>query len=330
MKKLMVFIVALALTCMFSKMASADLTDGLAAYYPFNGNANDESGNGNNGTVYGATLSSDRFGNLNSAYSFDGIDDYVRIPDSDSLDITGDLTISAWLNTDTSDFSIIFSNVLQVSPHDGYSLEISQGKVRFMSGDQLFYGNTQLNTGTWKHIAVTLSGTTATSYVDGVFDSSGTVGIPTTNTIDQTIGASDLPFYFFQGIIDDIRIYNRALSEVEIQELQTLNVDIYIKPNSFPNSINLKSKGNVPVAILSSPTFDAATVDRGTVEFAGARALAIGGTPEDVNGDGLLDLVLHFSTQSLNLKPGDTEACLTGKTLSEQEFEGCDSVNIVK
>ena len=110
----------------------------------------------------------------------------------------------------------------------------------------------------------------------------------------------------------------------------TLNVNIDIKPGSFPNSINLKSKGNVPVAILSSPTFDATTVDRGTVVFAGAPALSIGGSPEDVNGDGLLDLVLHFSTQSLNLKSGDTEACLTGKTLSGQEFEGCDSVKIVK
>ena len=109
----------------------------------------------------------------------------------------------------------------------------------------------------------------------------------------------------------------------------TLTVNIDIKPGSFPNSINLKSKGNVAVAILSSPSFDAATVDRGTVEFAGAPALSIGGTPEDVNGDGLLDLVLHFSTQSLNLNSGDTEACLTGKTLSGQEFEGCDSVSIV-
>jgi hypothetical protein len=110
----------------------------------------------------------------------------------------------------------------------------------------------------------------------------------------------------------------------------TLNVDIDIKPGGFPNSINLKSKGNVPVAILSSPTFDATTVDQGTVEFADAPALSIGGSPEDVNSDGLLDLVLHFSTQSLNLKPGDTETCLTGKTLSGQEFEGCDSVSIVK
>ena len=107
-------------------------------------------------------------------------------------------------------------------------------------------------------------------------------------------------------------------------------IDIDIKPGSYPNSINLKSKGNVPVSILSDSTFDATTVDRSTVVFAGASPLLIGQTPEDINYDGLLDVVLHFKTQELNLQPGDTEACLTGKTLSGQEFEGCDSVRIVK
>ena len=58
----------------------ANLQDGLVAYYPFSGNANDYSGIGNHGTVFGATLATDRFGNLNHAYSFDGIDDYIATP----------------------------------------------------------------------------------------------------------------------------------------------------------------------------------------------------------------------------------------------------------
>jgi uncharacterized repeat protein (TIGR02543 family) len=98
-----------------------------------------------------------------------------------------------------------------------------------------------------------------------------------------------------------------------------INVTIDIKPS------------NVPVAILSSTTFDALTVDRSTVEFAGARPLPnycsqLGEIPEDVNGDGLLDIVFYFKIQDLNLPPGDTEACLTGRTFSGQEFRGCDSV----
>ncbi len=114
-------------------------------------------------------------------------------------------------------------------------------------------------------------------------------------------------------------------------EPSVIPVLIDIKPGGFHNSINLKSKGKIPVAILSSPTFDATTVDWNTVVFAGASPLLIGQKPEDVNGDGLLDIVLHFNIQDLSLQPSiDTEACLTGKTLDEQEFEGCDSISIVK
>ncbi|MFH0791036.1 MAG: choice-of-anchor U domain-containing protein [Candidatus Omnitrophota bacterium] len=108
-----------------------------------------------------------------------------------------------------------------------------------------------------------------------------------------------------------------------------LPIKIDIKPGSFPNSINLKSEGKVPVAVLSSSTFDANSINRSTVVFAGISPLSIEGSPKDVNGDGLLDVVLHFKTQDLNLEPSDTEACLTGKTLSGQEFKGCDSVQIV-
>jgi DNA-binding beta-propeller fold protein YncE len=114
-------------------------------------------------------------------------------------------------------------------------------------------------------------------------------------------------------------------------EAPVLPVTIDIKPGSSVNPINLKSRGKVPVAILGGPAFDVTTVDRGTVLFAGASPLSIGGLPEDVNGDGLLDLVLHFATQDLQLKPGDTQACLTGYTFKPvQEFTGCDTVRILK
>jgi hypothetical protein len=214
----------MGLTMLFSgAYANADntLADGLVAYYPFDGNADDKSGNGNNGVVYGSTLISDRFGNTNSAYSFDGANDYVRITDSSILNITGNLTISAWLRT--NDIApIIFSNMLEISPHSGYSLRLNFGKLRFMSGDKSLWGNTSVNGNIWTHVAITLSGTTATSYVNGLFDTSGTVGIPTSSSVDQTIGASYTPYYFLKGSIDEVRIYNRALSYSEIQELYSI------------------------------------------------------------------------------------------------------------
>ncbi|MFM7978911.1 MAG: hypothetical protein ACKPKO_06305, partial [Candidatus Fonsibacter sp.] len=70
-------------------------TNGLVGWWPFNGNANDESGNNHNGTVNGATLTSDRFGNVNSAYSFDGINDYI-VTSNINNGIPGDYTLSVW------------------------------------------------------------------------------------------------------------------------------------------------------------------------------------------------------------------------------------------
>jgi hypothetical protein len=86
------------------------IESGLVAYYPFNGNANDESGNGNDGNVTGATLTSDGLGNPSGAYSFDGMDDYIRVPDDDSLDLSDGLTIMAWIKSDdTSGARVIVS-----------------------------------------------------------------------------------------------------------------------------------------------------------------------------------------------------------------------------
>lgn len=110
----------------------------------------------------------------------------------------------------------------------------------------------------------------------------------------------------------------------------TLTVAIDIKPGGAPNSINRKSKGNVPVALLSSSSFDATSANRSTVEFAGAPALPIGAGTQDVNGDGRADVVFHFATQALDLAGHATEACLTGSTAGGQAFTGCDSVRIVK
>lgn len=113
-----------------------------------------------------------------------------------------------------------------------------------------------------------------------------------------------------------------------------LSVSIDIKPGSFPNSINLGSGGSVPVAILSSANFDATTVDPLSVTLAGAQVNLKGkGTPqasaEDANGDGLLDLVVHVTTEALQLSETDTEAVLTGQTYGSEQIQGSDSVRIV-
>ena len=120
----------------------------------------------------------------------------------------------------------------------------------------------------------------------------------------------------------------------KISEVQVVEVTIDIKPGSFPNSINLGSNGNVPVAIFSSATFDATTVDPLTVTLADVGVKVRGnGTPQaseqDVNGDGLLDLVVHIDTEGLSLTEGDEEAVLTGQTFSAATIQGSDLVRVV-
>ena len=106
-----------------------------------------------------------------------------------------------------------------------------------------------------------------------------------------------------------------------------VEVTIDIKPGSDPNSINLKSKGVVPVAVLTTDAFDASSVDPDTVEFADAQPVRW--TLEDVDGDGDVDLLFHFKTQELNLTGDSTEATLTGSTYAGQAIQDTDTVNIV-
>jgi len=97
MKKTNLMVCAMLIVLLKTILGLASLTDGLVAYYPFNGNANDESGNGNDGTVTGAALTADRFGNPNSAYSFDGINDIIEVSHSSSLNITSAISLCAWV-----------------------------------------------------------------------------------------------------------------------------------------------------------------------------------------------------------------------------------------
>ncbi len=107
-------------------------------------------------------------------------------------------------------------------------------------------------------------------------------------------------------------------------------VTIDIKPGSFPNSINPRSKGVIPVAILTTDSLDATTVDPTTVLFGvtGTEAAPAHSALEDVDGDGDTDMILHFDTQTTGLRCGDTSASLTGETLSGQMIEGSDSIKM--
>jgi len=153
-------------------------SDGLVAYYPFNGNANDESGNANHGTVHGATLTEDRLGNANSGYYFDGTNDYIEGTGPGTNFPTGSSprTISAW--TKSNDISVGDRNIFHYGTREwaptNFHLLISSGGIPLVGngyGYGVIGGSTAIDDSTWHHIVGIYEGpdtNTARVYVDGV------------------------------------------------------------------------------------------------------------------------------------------------------------------
>jgi len=114
-------------------------------------------------------------------------------------------------------------------------------------------------------------------------------------------------------------------------EVTTVAVLIDIKPNAFPNRINPRSKDKIPVAVLTTGDFDAATVDPATVLFGatGTEASPVKSALKDFDRDGDTDLILHFKTNQTGIACGDTSASLTGETSGGQAVAGSDSITTV-
>ena len=214
----------------FGATEDIDIEKGLAASYPFNGNANDESENGHHGMLHGATLTEDRFGDKNSAYSFDGTDDYINIgqqPDFPSLNA---YAVSLWFLNDGRG----------VSSSDSVPKIISKGTTWDEWDDSNFYigvyyqfsgkliGNGIADSSKnywdnlWHHVVLNKKNAIdGELWVDGVLKDISTIA-KVVNNIDLMIGymaSEDSSPDFWPGKIDDIRIYNRAISEDEIQAL---------------------------------------------------------------------------------------------------------------
>jgi hypothetical protein len=200
--------------------------------------------------------------------------------------------------------------------------------------------------GMWYHAAVTYTNGSWVLYVNGAVEATHSGTFITQSTGGLALGhkGEDLFFHdFYGGFLDEVAIYNRALSASEIHAIfaadgagkcknrAPIGVLIDIKPDSFPNNINAKSEGVISVAILSTGNFDAITVDPASVRFGpnGAPEVHGRGHIEDANGDGIMDLVLHFSTQETGLGCGNTTATLTGATFDGNSIRGSDSVNMV-
>lgn len=348
-------------------LACTPAPDGLISWWPLDETSGTTAADiidANSGTHLGEPTPVT--GKVTGALSFDGIDDHVNVPPSPNLDITGDITVDLWAKRNS-----FGSNDVVISKGGGtfgtadapsaYSIQFKGVQIPQGSANQIFAGFERadgsnefilgpvLTDTTFHHYAYVRSGNTHQLFVDSALVASDTfTGSPgATPDIPLKIGAITEQFTgaadFLDGAVDEVEIFNRALSASEIQAIfnaggagkcKATQVEIDIKPGSDPNSINLGSNGNVPVAILSTADFDAKTVDPTTVTLAdaGVKVRGNGNTmasEEDVNGDGLLDLVVHVETQGLQVTAGDEEAVLQGETFGGDAIEGSDSVRIV-
>ncbi|MEM9982771.1 MAG: LamG domain-containing protein [Bacteroidota bacterium] len=196
--------------------------NGLVAFYPFNGNDNDESTNSNNGTVNGATLTTDRNGTANQAYAFDGTDDFIDCGNDASLQITGDISICVWVKPEEEN-EREQALVNKWANAEGYELLIDDaGRFAWETDNNTAQVVTSIDVvDEWVFIAATYDGANLRIYKDGVLASTDAlVDVTGNSNINLILGrASDGSSLFFEGCLDDIMIYNRALSQEEITQV---------------------------------------------------------------------------------------------------------------
>lgn len=234
------FAVGFCLTAsVMAQLPSYVPTNGLVGYWPFNGNANDESGSGsgNNGTVNGAALTTDRFGVANKAYSFDGVDDYIRVTNPSALTSTNAISISFWLNS--PDYSLNTTGNVERNPI-GMQKTINSSGLQFETVDNIgsccgaqfalapvqYESTNPIPLNTSINFIGIYDGNMLKLYQNGLLVGSS-VGIfnLTSLTQDLFFGKEGSLGRNYKGIIDDIGIWSRALSDCEIQDLYNSQIN---------------------------------------------------------------------------------------------------------
>jgi hypothetical protein len=217
--------------------------NGLVAFYPFDGNANDISSNQLHGNVTGAALSVDRSGNANSAYFFDGMDDYINMGNPVPLQITNSITLSVWIKqTHISHIDNIISKLASSSEKRGYQLCTNYYLGTTTAGVDMFtylypscvyttakFG--KLGPSSWEFFTVTRNDRVARFYQNGIFlyeklypldcQLNSTQGNFIVARADLTAGVGSGNF---TGNIDDVAVYDRALSDQEVVKLYQQNI----------------------------------------------------------------------------------------------------------
>ena len=237
MKRLLLIITICISSVSFGQVPSYVPSDGLVGWWPFNGNANDESLNGNNGTVSGPALTDDRFGNPNSAYDFDGISDQISVSNNPSLNFesSNSFTLSYWIKPSFINLGSVAIIVNKQIGHgggqDGWNSNIelnasSNFRISNGSGSTCTVGTSQLIANNYYHIVHLYNGSIGLIYINGelmsqVSCASGSIGDNASNMLFGHPTWNAAPAIPYNGIIDDVGIWIRALTQCEIRNLYT-------------------------------------------------------------------------------------------------------------
>jgi len=227
----------------FVEPGSWELIEGKVSYWKFDEGggttAYDSAGN-YDGTVYGATWTT---GQISGALSFDGVDDYVRTANNvfTNAQLASGATLSAWFKTDSTTYGYIADNegYLTLGVNHIYAANPNKLCGIVDGGHHRFFSSSDVTDNLWHHAVIVWDGTnTAILYLDGVNVSSGFSGPPTPDRKSRpfAIGAHSTIAAYFNGLIDDVRIYDRALSGEEIQQLYHIGLtghnDYHLLPDS--------------------------------------------------------------------------------------------------
>lgn len=237
----------------------ADIRAGLVGYWPLDGDARDASANGNDGTIVGnVTPAPDRYGVPSTALSFAGeAESYVDVGDRPELQIRGGMTLTAWVflnGSNQNDGRIITKQGDSGSESWDLSIDADSGgvanavtfQVASSPADSVGVSDTQpLPTNQWVHIAgVYRPGEALEIYIDGQLRASNTAGVPSgqfsENGLPVLIGSrGDCADCGWDGRMEEVRIYNRAVTLVEIWQIMRGNVGLASAPEPADRAIHV-------------------------------------------------------------------------------------------
>ena len=280
MKKIIFLICLFCLSQIYAQIPTYVPTNGLVAYYPFNGDANDVSGNSNNGTVHGVTPTTDRNGNTNSAYSFNGSSNYISVPFSPTIGVQHNISVSFWVYFNGGGCGPRIMQSMPWGDCGGYTISTSSSSnvSRHFDGgfndcvQNIGTSAPEINGLSWHHIVWTASGISGITqfYFDGILvTNTATNNFLSTinyNNHSLTIGNIDPNSCdWFGGYLDEIGIWNRILPQEEITNLYTADIACQsLVINTGLLSFNPPTYTNT-VTIYPNPANDHITIDCGTL-----------------------------------------------------------------